>query len=143
MLAGRQEGHPACKKWGDGGGWHWLVRMELRPAGWSVCLPVLIFPCIIKSRRFLASAHPGGPRKMAVKQLWCVVVALDEITLSQVNHHLCTGILQETWHLLDYKIPGVHYRWGNYLAGCSTATMLQMWPTSDLISSNDNIDSRK
>jgi len=24
----------------DGGG-HWLVRMELRPAGWSVCLPLL------------------------------------------------------------------------------------------------------
>jgi len=21
LLVGRQEGHPACKKWGDGGGW--------------------------------------------------------------------------------------------------------------------------
>jgi len=29
LLAGRQEGHPACKKYGeDGGGGHWLVRME-------------------------------------------------------------------------------------------------------------------
>ena len=27
VLFGRQEGHPACKKWGDGGGGHWLVRM--------------------------------------------------------------------------------------------------------------------
>ena len=26
LLVGRQEGHPACKKWGgDGGGWHWLL----------------------------------------------------------------------------------------------------------------------
>jgi len=23
-------------KWGDGGGRHWLVRLEWRPAGWSV-----------------------------------------------------------------------------------------------------------
>jgi len=33
LLVGRQEGHPACKKMGDGGGGHWLVWMELRPAG--------------------------------------------------------------------------------------------------------------
>ena len=34
---------------GDGGGWHWLVRMEWCPAIWSVCLPLLISPCTIKS----------------------------------------------------------------------------------------------
>jgi len=38
---------------GDDGGGHWLVRMEWRPAGWSVCLPLLIFPCTIKSRSSL------------------------------------------------------------------------------------------
>ena len=58
--------------------WHWLVRMEWRPAGWLVCLPLLIFPCTIKSRSsLLAPAHPGGPGKRAVKRLccvWCVVV---------------------------------------------------------------------
>ena len=72
LLVGRQEGHPACKKiWGDGGGRHWLVRMEWRPAGWSVCLPPLIFHCTIKSRTsLLALAHPGGPGKGAVKWLW-------------------------------------------------------------------------
>jgi len=71
LLVGRQEGHPACKKMGDGGGGHWLVQMEWRPAGWSVFLPLLIFPCTIKSRSsLLAPAHPGGPRKRAVKQLW-------------------------------------------------------------------------
>ena len=55
---------------GDGGGGHWLVRMELHPAGLSVCLPLLIFPCTIKTRSsLLAPAHPGGPRKRAVKRL--------------------------------------------------------------------------
>jgi len=50
----------------------WLVRMEWRPAGWSVCLPLLIFPCTIKSRSsLLAPAHPAGPGKRAVKRL-CV-----------------------------------------------------------------------
>jgi len=68
-AAGRES---ACKKWEDGGGGHWLVRMEWRPAGLSVCLPLLIFPCTIKSRSsFLAPAHPGGPGKRVVKQLWC------------------------------------------------------------------------
>jgi len=46
---------------------YWLVRMQWRPAGWSVCLPLLIFPCTIKSRSsLLAPAHPGGPGKRAV-----------------------------------------------------------------------------
>jgi len=62
-----------CQDGGDGGCGHWLVRIEWRPAGWSVCLPLLIFPCTIKSRSsLLAPAHPGGPRKRAVKWLcWC------------------------------------------------------------------------
>jgi len=68
-------------KMGDGGGGHCLVRMEWRPAGWSVCLPLLILPCIIKYRSsFLAPAHPGGPGKgpWNVKQLWCGVVLLED-----------------------------------------------------------------
>jgi len=49
---------------GDGGGGHWLIRMEWRPAGWSVYLPLLVFPCTIKSRSsLLAPAHPRGPEK--------------------------------------------------------------------------------
>jgi len=65
---------------GDGGGGHCLVRMEWRPAGWSVCLPLLISPCTINSRSsLLAPAHPGGPGKRTVKRLWCggVVVMLS------------------------------------------------------------------
>jgi len=74
-LVGRQEGHPACKKW-DGGGGHWLVWMEWRPARWSVCLPLLIFPCTIKSRSsLLALAHQGGPGKRAIKRM-CVCVCV-------------------------------------------------------------------
>jgi len=65
LLLGRQEGHPACKKMGGMvGGGHWLVRMEWRPAGWLVCLPLLIFPCTIKSRSsLLAPAHPWSRKK--------------------------------------------------------------------------------
>jgi len=65
LLVGQQEGHLACKKYGeDGRRGHWLVRMEWHPAGWSVCLPLLIFPCSIKSRSsLLAPAHLGGPGK--------------------------------------------------------------------------------
>jgi len=62
---------------GDGVGGHWLVRMELRPAGWSVCLPLLISPCTMKSRSsLLASAHPGGPEKKGRKTAVVVVVFL-------------------------------------------------------------------
>jgi len=58
---------------GDGGGGQWLVWLEWRPAGWSLCLPLLIFSCTIKSRSsLLAPAHPGCPGKRAVKRLWCV-----------------------------------------------------------------------
>jgi len=81
-LVVRQEGHPACKKWVDAGGWYCLVRMEWHPAGWLVCLPLLVFSCTIKSRSsLLALAHPGGPGKRAVKQLWCGVVRkiVDEV----------------------------------------------------------------
>jgi len=79
--------HPACKKWGDGGGGHWLVRMEWRPAGWSVCLPVLIFPCTIKSRNsLLAPAHPDGRGKRAVKWLWCGISFGNELLCMAVWH---------------------------------------------------------
>ena len=50
--------------------WRWAL-LSLDGAGWSVCLPLLIFPCTIKSRSStLAPAHPGGPGKRAVKRLW-------------------------------------------------------------------------
>ena len=63
------------------GWWRWgaLVSPDgvalWHPPRWSMCLPLLIFPCTIKSRSsLLAPAHPGGPGKRAVKQL-CVCVS--------------------------------------------------------------------
>jgi len=53
LLVEWQEGHPTCKEMGDGGDGHWLVQMEWCPAGWSMCLPLLIFPCTIKCRSSL------------------------------------------------------------------------------------------
>jgi len=54
-----------------------LVWMECRPVGWSMCLPLLVFPCTIKSRSsVLALAHPGGPGKRVVKRLWCGMVVM-------------------------------------------------------------------
>jgi len=71
LLVGRQERHPACKKMGDDGDEHCSVRMDWRPAVWSVCLPLLIFPCTITSRSsLLAPVHSGGPGKRAIKRLW-------------------------------------------------------------------------
>ena len=68
---GSRKGIRPVKNMGYGGGEHWLVRMEWCPAGWSVCLPLLISPCTIKSRSsLLAPAHPGGPGKRAIKRLW-------------------------------------------------------------------------
>jgi len=73
---GGKKGIRPVKKWWDGGGGHWLVRLEWHRARWSVCLPLLIFPCTIKSRSsFLAPAHLGGPRKRVVKRL-CVCVCV-------------------------------------------------------------------
>ena len=69
-LGGRKGIWPV-KIWGDGGGGHWLVRIEWRPARWSVCLPLLIFPCTIKSSSsLLTPAYPGALGKRDVKQLW-------------------------------------------------------------------------
>jgi len=58
----------------NGGWWRWaLVSPDGVAPSWmvSVRLPLLIFPCTIKSRSsLLALAHPGGPGKRAVKWLW-------------------------------------------------------------------------
>jgi len=76
---------------GDDGGGHCLVRMEWRPAGWSVCLPLLIFPCTIKSRSpLLAPAHLGGPEKRAVKRLWWCGGSYREEETSRLLYRIIT-----------------------------------------------------
>jgi len=74
LLLGRQEGHPACKKMGDGGGGHWLVRMEWRPAGWLVS-PCVNLPLHHKVQKFSSgTGSPGWSRKKGRKMVVVVVV---------------------------------------------------------------------
>jgi len=69
LLVGRQEGHPACKKWGDGGGEHWLVRM-ISPEIASVNLPLHH-----KVQKFSSGTDsPGCSRKKGRKTVVCVCV---------------------------------------------------------------------
>jgi len=69
-----RKGIRPVKNGGDGGGRHWLVWLERCPAGWSMCLPLLISPCALNFRSSVqAPAHLGGPGKGAVKRMWCVV----------------------------------------------------------------------
>ena len=74
LLVGWQEGHPACKKWGYGGDGHCIVWMEWRPARWSVCLPLLVFPCRHhKVQKFSSgTGSPGWSRKKGRKTDVCV-----------------------------------------------------------------------
>jgi len=62
-LVGRQEGNPACKKWGDGGGGHWLVPMEWRPAGWSVSASVNLALHHKVQKFYSGTGSPGSSRK--------------------------------------------------------------------------------
>ena len=60
-----------------GGDGHWLVQMEWRPAGWSMCLPLLISPCTIihKVQKFTSGTGlPGWSRKKGCKTVVVVVV---------------------------------------------------------------------
>jgi len=59
LLVGQQEGHPACKKRGDGAGGHWLVRMEWRSAGWSVSASVNL-PLHHKVQKFSSGTGSSG-----------------------------------------------------------------------------------
>ena len=58
---------------GDGGGRHWLVRIEWRPAGWSMCLPVNL-PLHHKVQKF--SSGTGSPRWSRKKDHKTVVVVV-------------------------------------------------------------------
>jgi len=56
--------------------------MEWHPDGWSVCLPLLIFPCTIKSRSsFLAPAHLSGPGCGVRVWLPCLHVNVNRSTV--------------------------------------------------------------
>ena len=53
-----------------------------------MCLPLLVFPCTIKSRSsLLAPAHPGGPGKRAVKWLSLCVHMCHMLSAIDHQHH--------------------------------------------------------
>ena len=114
-LGGRKGIRPV-KNVGDGGGGRWLDRMKWHPAGWSVCLPLLISPCTIKSRSSLLA--PAHPRKRAIKRLWCSGVVLFPTILlttlvnqvEQLDRYVCVCVWTITFEINDL--------W--YLACCFT-----------------------
>jgi len=86
-LGGRKGIRPV-KNMDDGGGGHWLVRMEWRPAGWSVCLSLLTFPCTTKSRLQKLSSGTGSPGWSWKKGHKTVVVVVVYIfRMGKAQHH--------------------------------------------------------
>ena len=73
LLAGRQEGHPACKKleWSGAGVLISLERDEDLHMTQLMSITVSCFSKIQIGFTFLVLAHPGSPRKRAVKRV-CV-----------------------------------------------------------------------
>jgi len=70
----------------NGGWWRWALVCPdgAAPSRWSVCLPLLIIPCKIKSRNsLLALAHPGGPGKKGRKTI--VVLLSSQTTTVAVS----------------------------------------------------------
>jgi len=53
---------------GDGGGGHWLVWMEWRPAGLSVCASVNLALHHKVQKFFSGTGSPGWSQKTAVKK---------------------------------------------------------------------------
>jgi len=71
-AAGRASG--LKKMGGDGGSGHWLVRMEWRPAGWSVSASVNL-PLHHKVQKFSSgTGSPGWSQKKGCKIVVVVVV---------------------------------------------------------------------
>ena len=64
-------GIQSVKNGEDGGGGHWLVRMEWRPPGWSVSASVNL-PLHHKVQKFSSgTGSPGWSRKKGHKTVVC------------------------------------------------------------------------
>jgi len=106
-VCGRKGVRPV-KNMVDGGGGHWLVQMEWRPAGWSVCLSLLIFPCTIKSEVLFWHRLTWWSRKKGRKTvvvywntyMWtfcscCVVNVSDTVSDCDSYVHLRSDVASE------------------------------------------------
>ena len=91
LLVGQQEGHLTCKKRGDGGSGHWLVRMERRPAGWSVGLSASVNPPLHhKVQKFSSGTIlPGWSRKKGRKTDVCVCVCFSTNMAISETRSMC------------------------------------------------------
>jgi len=74
LLVGRQEGHSACKKWGDDGGGHLLVRMEWCPSRMVGVSASVNLPMHHKVQKF--SSGTGSPMWFRKKERKTVVVVV-------------------------------------------------------------------
>jgi len=81
-LVGRQEGHPACKKWGDGRGGHWfspdgVARSRMVSVSASVNLPLHH-----KIQKFSSgTGSHGWSRKKDRKTVVVVVVVFGRLAV--------------------------------------------------------------
>ena len=121
LLVGRQEGHPVCKKYG--GWWRWaLVSPDgVAPAGWSVCLPLLISPCTVKSRSSLLA--PDGPGKRAVKWLWCGVGGGCELIMCSVMY---AGTCCKSFDDYELRPPNMQVSWTSTNSESHSSGMQQL-----------------
>ena len=86
-LGGRKGIQPV-KRWGDGGGGHWLVRMEWRPAGLSVSASVNL-PLHRKVQKFSSGIDsPGWSRKKGRSCDGVVLIDNDAHTISLYFYRL-------------------------------------------------------
>jgi len=109
-LVGRQEGHPACKNMGDGGGGHWLVRMEWHPPGWSVCLPLLSSLALLSPEILFWHRSPGWSRKKGRE----TVVVWYEISRQPLNGFAPNSHRRRVWFvarkIMEVKVKGQESR---------------------------------
>jgi len=79
--------------------------MEWRPAALSECLPLLIFPCTIKSRSsLLAPAHLGGPGKRAVKWLCGGGFYVTVYLMLKIHALMSCSPPVKGWYMRIYKV---------------------------------------
>ena len=110
LLVGRQEWRKVCKKWGDGGDGHCLVRME-----WHNCLAVNL-PLHREVQKFFSGTGSGSPGWSLKKGHKMVVV-------------WCGGIRVHFWHLYIWLVHTIRlvYTGSAYRSPICTARIYRLY----------------